>query len=287
MQEKSNISIDPSILTPKGNLSPKFWDASTKKLKKNVKIKLKQIAENFINGFEHPLVIKDIVLTGSIANYNWNEFSDIDMHVLIDFSEIPDEYLDAFRDYFDAKKQIWNKTHNITILGHEVEIYIQDSNEPHYSTGIYSIEKDHWNVEPTFTKQEIDYEGVVNKTEYFIDQINKISELFSKNDFKKAKIGADNIRKKIKTYRQAGLNKEGEYSTENLVFKTLRNTGYLEALSNLKIQSIDHQMGIEEEIFTLQSILETKNPTKQSVLNKEQTIYISHLQKIQSTRKIK
>ena len=249
-------TIDPSILSPKGDLYPKFWDTETKKLNKNISVKLKQIAEAFVAGFEYPLKIKDIILTGSIANYNWTQYSDVDLHVLVDFSEIPDEYMEAFRDYFDAKKQVWNKTHNISILGHEVELYIQDSNEPHYSTGVYSIMNDKWNTEPTFTKQDIEYEQVSEKTEYFIDQINKISQLFANKDFQKAKTGADNIRQKIKKYRQAGLEDEGEYSTENLVFKMLRNGGYLETLSNLKVQSADKQMGIEEEILSLQETIE-------------------------------
>lgn len=256
MDNVYKTTIDPSILSPKGDLYPKFWDKETKKLNKNISIKLKQIAEAFVAGFEYPLKIKDIILTGSIANYNWTQYSDVDLHILVDFSEIPDEYMDAFRDYFDAKKQIWNKTHNISVLGHEVELYIQDSNEPHYSTGVYSVMNDEWNTEPTFTKQDIEYEEVSEKTEYFIDQINKVSELFANKDFQKAKTGADNIRQKIKKYRQAGLENEGEYSTENLVFKMLRNGGYLEALSNLKIQSADKQMGIEEEIFALQEAIE-------------------------------
>lgn len=256
MDNVYKTTIDPSILSPKGDLYPKFWDTETKKLNKNISIKLKQIAEAFVAGFEYPLKIKDIILTGSIANYNWTQYSDVDLHILVDFSEIPDEYMEAFKDYFDAKKQVWNKTHNINILGHEVELYIQDSNEPHYSTGVYSVMNDKWNTESTFTKQDIEYEEVTEKTEYFIDQINKVSELFANKDFQKAKTGADNIRQKIKKYRQAGLEDEGEYSTENLVFKMLRNGGYLEALSNLKIQSADKQMGIEEEIFSFQEILE-------------------------------
>lgn len=256
MDNTLKTTIDPTILSPKSDLYPKFWDTNTKKLNGNIRMKLKEIAENFVKGFDYPIKIKDIILTGSIANYNWTQYSDVDLHVLVDFSEIPDEYMDAFRDYFDAKKQIWNKTHNISIMGHEVEIYIQDSNEPHYSTGVYSITNDKWNTEPVFTKQDIEYEEVSEKTEYFVDQINKVAELFAKQDFQKAKTGADNIRNKIKKYRQAGLEKDGEYSTENLVFKMLRNGGYLETLSNLKIQSVDREMGIEEEIFALQSTLE-------------------------------
>ena len=256
--EKNHIksNVDPSVLAPKSDLYPKLWVPSTKKLNHNISLKLKKIAEDFIHGFEHPLNIKDIILTGSIANFNWNQFSDVDLHVLLDFNEIPEEYRKAFEDYFNAKKEMWNKNHNITILGHEVEVYIQDTNEPHYSTGVYSILNDKWVSQPTFKRQDVDYEDVARKTENFIEQINKLSELIFKKDFQKAKTGIDNLKKKIKRYRQAGLETGGEYSTENLVFKMLRNGGYLETLSNLKFQAYDSDMSIEEEILQLQNVIE-------------------------------
>lgn len=251
-----NSQVDPSVLTPKSDLYPKIWDPSTKKLNPNIKMKLKQIAEDFIRGFKHPLKIKDIILTGSIANYNWNQYSDIDLHVLLDFNEIPDEYMEAFKDYFNAKKEVWNKTHNIMIVGHEVEVYIQDINEPHHSTGVYSVMNDQWLKEPEIKKQDINYDDVISRTEDFAEQINKLSELVGKKDYQKAKIGIDNLKNKIKKYRQAGLEAQGEYSTENMVFKMLRNQGYLEQLSNLKFQAYDSHMGIEEEILRMQETLE-------------------------------
>lgn len=263
IEENFGISnVDPSVLAPKADLYPKLWDPNTKKLNHNINLKLKQVAQDFVRGFDYPLKIKDIILTGSIANFNWNQFSDIDLHVLIDFNEIPDEYREAFKDYFDAKKQVWNKNHNIMIVGHEVEVYIQDINEPHYSTGVYSVLNDKWVAAPTFKKQDINYDDVINKTEDFIEQINKLSELIGKKDFQKAKTGIDNLKKKIKKYRQAGLEGEGEYSTENLVFKMLRNGGYLETLSNLKFQAYDSDMSIEEEILNFQKTLEEAKKKK-------------------------
>jgi len=268
-----NSQVDPSVLTPKSDLYPKIWDISTKKLNDNIKIKLKQIAQDFVRGFKYPLNIKDIILTGSIANYNWNQYSDIDLHVLLDFNEIPDEYMEAFKDYFNAKKEIWNKTHNIMIMGHEVEVYIQDINEPHHSTGVYSIMNDQWIKQPEIKKQDINYDDVISRTESFIEQINKLSELVGKKDYQKAKIGVDNLRNKIKKYRQAGLEAEGEYSTENMVFKMLRNQGYLEQLSNLKFQAYDSDMGIEEEIFRFQETLEEAKKKKTKKGKKDACYY--------------
>jgi len=249
-------NVDPSVLTPKSDLYPKIWDLKQNKLNPNITIKLKQIAHDFIRGFKHPLKIKDIILTGSIANYNWNQFSDIDLHVLVDFDEIPEEYIKAFKDYFDAKKQIWNKNHNIMIMGHEVELYIQDVNEPHHSTGIYSVMNDKWINKPETNKKDINYNDVVVKTQYFIDQISKLSQMVGQKDLENAIKGVETLKEKIRKYRQAGLESGEEYSTENLVFKMLRNQGYLETLSNLKFQAYDSDMSIEEEILNFQNMIE-------------------------------
>jgi hypothetical protein len=263
-----NSPIEPNALAPKASLYPKFWDVKTKKLNEDIRLKLKQIAENFIKGFEYPLSIKDIILTGSISNYNWNQFSDVDVHVLVDFNDIPNEYIEAFKDYFNAKKQVWNKSHDILILGHEVEMYVQDSNEPHYSTGVYSVLNNSWNVEPIFNEQEIDFEDIAEKSDFFIEQINKLSELSAKHETQKTISGIEKIRNKIKKFRQAGLEKDGEYSTENLVFKTLRNSGYLEVLDKLKKHTEDKQMGIEEEIFYLEKIIKETDKVNKKLLSK-------------------
>jgi len=252
----ANSQIDPSVLTPKSDLHPKIWNSTTKKLNDNIKIKLKQIANDFIRGFKYPLNIKDIILTGSIANYNWNQYSDIDLHVLVDFDQIPSEYMEAFKDYFNSKKEVWNKQHDIMIVDHEVELYVQDASEPHYSTGVYSVMNDNWITQPQIKKQDINYDDLISRTEHFIEQVTKLSQLVVNKDYKKAKTGINNLKNKIKKYRKAGLEADGEYSTENLVFKMLRNQGYLEQLSNLNHQAYDNDMGIEEEILNFQKTLE-------------------------------
>ena len=258
MIEKGTIypTVDPSVLAIKGDLYPKLWDNKTKKLNSDISLKLKQIAEDFVRGFEYPIKIRDIILTGSIANYNWNQYSDIDLHILIDFNDIPDQYLDAFRDYFDAKKQLWNKKHLINIMGHEVEIYVQDIDEPHHSTGVFSVMNDKWVKEPVHKDAEIDYEAVSQKTEDFISKIDKVSKLFSGNENEKTIAAVEALQNRLKRYRKAGLEKGGEFSTENLVFKMLRNGGHLENLSNLKQQAYDREMSIEEEIIKFQQTLE-------------------------------
>jgi len=237
--------IDPTVFAPKEELYPRLWNSTTKRLDDNVRLRLQQVAEDFIRGFEHPLEIKDIVLTGSLANYNWNQYSDVDLHVVLDLSVFPDGYRDAFAGYFNAKRLVWNTSHSVKIVGHDIEVYIQDVREAHYSTGVYSVLNDKWIVQPSFTKQDIQYDDVIGKTKEFIEQINDLSDLVSQKDYQKAQADIDAFIKNIKKYRQAGLQRQGEYSTENLVYKMLRNGGHLERLSSLKNQAYDSEMSIE------------------------------------------
>ena len=68
----------------KEKLNDKIWNKDltiNQKVRKN----LLQIAKDFIEFIKiKNLKIIDIVLTGSIANYNWHSKSDIDLHIIID-----------------------------------------------------------------------------------------------------------------------------------------------------------------------------------------------------------
>ena len=107
---------------------------------------------------------EDITFTGSLANFNWSKFSDIDLHLLVDFSKV-DENTDLVREFFRGKYGIWNKDHDIRIKGFEVEIYVQDSNEAHISTGVYSVLNDEWIVQPVQEEPEIDFENIQMKAD--------------------------------------------------------------------------------------------------------------------------
>lgn len=71
-------------------------------------------------------------MIGSSAGYNWTPTSDIDLHILIDFSQV-DENEELVKNYVDSLKKIWNETHNIYYKNHPVELYIQDAKEENKS----------------------------------------------------------------------------------------------------------------------------------------------------------
>jgi predicted nucleotidyltransferase len=224
-------------------LNMNVWQ-SEDRIKPEITGRLIQIALDFLEslGLDHE-VIKDITLTGSLANYNWTEFSDIDLHIIAEFRYV-DDNTGLVRDFFNAKKADWNKTHQIMIKNHEVEIYVQDVREAHISTGVYSLLEDVWLTKPSREVPKIDYESVKIKAKSIMDQIDRVEDLYLKNNFEASQNIADIIRSKIKRLRRCGLAEKGIYSTENIVFKTLRNNGYIEKILTLKTDSYDKLMSL-------------------------------------------
>jgi len=239
--------VDPEDVQLKGmaikdELDPLIWDKS--RLKDYIAEHLYIIAKNFFKHLELDWkAVKDVTLTGSLANYNWSKYSDIDLHILVDFRDIDDNEK-LVKDFFKGATTIWNRTHNITVKGHLVELYVQDSRETHHSTGIYSLKYDRWNKTPSKHSPEIDYANVKKKSAKLMNEIDEIYDLFAEKDYKEAHDEAERMKERIRKFRQGGLEEGGQYSVENLVFKLLRRNDYLQKLSSLKILSYDKLMSV-------------------------------------------
>lgn len=226
------------------SLNPAFWENN--KLKEPVRKKLLENADEFYETLKMPkLEIEDIILTGSNANYNWTADSDLDLHLVVDFKQAKKEYGPLVEEYFQAKKKIWNDLHDIQIFGHAVEVYVQDTKEKHTSSGIYSLLNNKWTVEPKQEPPSIDSSAVKQKAAEIMNQIDEIVKSCNKAEV------VEKMMEKLRKMRQTGLSKEGEFSVENLVFKVLRNNGYLEKLAQCKTKAFDRTLSIEEEEWEL------------------------------------
>ena len=239
--------IDLSSFKLQDTLHPKFW-SKAKKLDPTIARRLIKIAKEFFEGLDLPHVqILDITFTGSLANFNWSNYSDVDLHIIVDYNEV-DENEQIVREMFNAKKAIWNRQHDIRIFGFEVEMYVQNSREPHHSSGVYSIMRNDWETEPSKTRPEIEWDQIKIKAASIIDHIDRAKELYHSRDYENAMHTAKMIKGKIKNYRQAGLESDaGEYSVENLAFKVLRRLSYLGDLNDIKDGSYDALMSIRDE----------------------------------------
>jgi predicted nucleotidyltransferase len=215
-------------------LNPEIWDnpddASKSHMKLEIRNQLEEIAEEFIKFVNVDMFVQDIIITGSLCNYNWSEYSDVDLHIIVNFDDFG-EQKELYSELFKLKKTLFNSSHNITIKGFEVELYIQDSNEAHFSSGVYSVMNDEWETVPK--KEEdvhIDKDILVQKVGQLQDMIDTVIDNAEEEELDDAKEMIKKVKDKIKKYRTSGLEKEGEYSYENLTFKVLRRNGYLQKL---------------------------------------------------------
>ena len=215
-------------------LNPNIWDNS--KLKPEIKEKLLQIGKDFYADTETDASLKDVLFVGSLANYNWSDTSDFDVHVVIDFKDV-DENVELVEKLVNALKSKWNDEHDIHLKGHNVEVYIQDVTKENRSTGVYSLMQDKWISEPQKENIEIDKEKIQEK---YNDFVRKINAALKAQDIEKLKT----IVKDVYDMRQSGLDKSGELSTENLVFKILRNRNYIEKLKQEIINLYDKKQSL-------------------------------------------
>ena len=260
--------IDLTSFEMKDELNPKIWD-KTLHLNPEISDKLQAIVDDFLEniGLEG-LEYEDITFTGSLANFNWSKFSDVDLHIVVDYSKI-DENDDLVREFFRGKFGMWNKSHDIMIRGFEVEIYVQDSRESHVSTGIYSILNDEWITKPSKEVIEFEFDNIKKKASKLMSLIDTVKEVFYDEDYKESHERALKIREKIKKFRNCGLESGGQYSSENLAFKVLRRNGYLEKLSDITTNSYDRMMSMSENFNKkLNNFLKKEEKYQKMVKNK-------------------
>ena len=164
------------------NLNPVFWveEDNTFKIKEDIRQALLKVVEDYADFVDVDLDIEDVTLTGSLSNYNWSDFSDVDLHIIMDFGGNKNSLL---KKYLDSRRIIWNSIRDVTAKDFDVEIYVQDSNEPHFASGVYSVLNDSWINEPVQDEEiEIDSEKLLSKAKNFMDKIDSIERASKKEN---------------------------------------------------------------------------------------------------------
>jgi len=224
---------------PSNKLSSKLWEKDMK-MKKDIRESLLIISEAFIDYLGVAIDVLDVTITGSFANYNYTPYSDIDLHIIVNYDDLTD-IEDLPKEFFHAKKSFWNDRHDIKIKGVEVELYAQDEKESHSSTGVYSVRRDEWIVKPKKFKTEVDKKSIMEKYKKIKKEIDE--SIKSANEDKDAK-PIERILEKIRKMRKSGLEKGGEMSDENLTYKVLRSEGEIQKLFDLKEELFDINLSI-------------------------------------------
>ena len=243
MSNKNDKYYDTLI---KDTLHPTFWNENLE-FDEDVADRLVIIAKKMYKSLHLDVEIKDIILIGSIANYNWHEESDLDVHVILDYADISyDEELVSM--YLDLNRKEWNAQHNIKILDFPVELSFNDISDHINSAGQYSLLNKKWNKKPT--KPSELSEDTIEESKKLYDTIataiDDLEENYKKNKFSDFKIyeRAKKIWKIIKRLREDFLEDEGEYGPKNITFKRLRQTGYLDIITKIKTEVQDNILSV-------------------------------------------
>lgn len=244
------------------DLNPKLF-ADLKMIPK-VRKQLLLIADDFLTelGISN-LDVKDITVSGSSAAYSYTPHSDLDLHLIVDMQQFSNN--DVYKELFNAKKTVYNDTHDISIKGIPIELYVQDSEQEHTSLGEYSVLKDKWVKFPS--KRKANFDQTTTKAKY--DQLQELIDLaFKTKDLERVKKVIDII----KRYRKAGLQKEGEFGPENLAYKALRSQGVIQKLFDLKNKLHSEKLSIESVLEQLDK--PTPNPT---AIAKKHGVSVKHI----------
>lgn len=243
------------------DLNSKIWKKSSNgsyNLDPKIREKLLEIAYEFIESLNVDVVVSDVHLTGSLVNYNWSEYSDFDLHIIADFKQFPKNKLSLYEELFKLKKTIFNSEQNIKIYGYDVEVFVQDENEKGHSAGIFSLISNDWIQKPKKKKFEVDKSVLNRKIEQWKNKIDDVLDSANdEKDLQKSKKLIDNLKDKLKDYRKIGLEKNGEMSYENLVFKYLRRSGHIEKLFSFKKERLDKELSIKESSSKLRDTLQS------------------------------
>ena len=217
-------------------LNPKLWN-SKDELIPIVREKLLGIARFFIEDLGL-YTVQDIRITGSEANYNYNEFSDIDLHIIYDFDKLGVD-TEILQDYFKAKKDIFNSEYDFMIKQIPVEVGVEDINNPIVAEGIYSVLTNTWIKKPSNAGLEI---NDVNQSilDFYIQKVEDAIESKDKQ------IILDTWAE-IKKLRKDSLAVDGEFAQGNLIFKHLRNKKYISRLKSALDNIISVELSLENK----------------------------------------
>jgi hypothetical protein len=218
-------------------LNPTLWNGF--ELKDDVREKLIEIGNTWVTWANIPVeAVKDLILVGGNANYNYTPNSDVDLHILVDTDEIKNcpEFID---DYLKDKKQLWSLTHDIKIHGNDVEVYAQDMNDGFATDqGVYSLTQDKWLAEPVYQEISLNNPNILKKVQEYMEKIDSlISSNAEDESFEK-------LKQKFKDMRSESIKKYGEFSHGNLIFKELRNIGYLDKMNSYLKSKQDERLSL-------------------------------------------
>ena len=239
-----NLNKVVSSFNIRKTLQPDIWRGE--KMDPKVRENLLEVAYQFIDSFGLDVVVDDIIVTGSIANYNWSEYSDIDLHILIDYKQFSEKLKTLYTEFFDLKKIVFNQKRNIKMFGFDVEVFVEDNDMQGVSGGVYSVLNDEWLKKPTKEEIKVTEDEIKYGAKKWMSIIDSLIKNLENEDIDTIRNGVNVVKDKLKKFRVSGLKSGGELGLQNLIFKVLRRNGYIEKLYSIPTEYIDKKLSLDE-----------------------------------------
>ena len=215
-------------------LNPVLWN--DEEIRRQIQVKLLQIAKEFYHFLSVSAPIEDVLITGSQSNYNYTNWSDIDLHIVLDYDNISCE--GEAKNLLDAKRKLWKRERNIKLKGIPVECYAEDLNQPAV-TASYSLIHNKWVKRPGTPIKNYDVEGV--------KELYGMWKTVIKDAIKFREAGLlKRVKELLATFRRKSLAKDGEFGNGNLAFKALRNSGWIERLMKAVDDLEDQELSLKD-----------------------------------------
>lgn len=216
-------------------LNPLIWQEDNSLLPE-VRESLFNVIEEFKKYCDIPLNIIDAFIVGSNASFNYTSYSDIDLHIIVNF-ELFNSSKEVLLALFNAEKSSFNKEYAIKIHDIDVELYVEDVNTSAVSNGIYSLFQDKWIKFPKKIEvvKEVDIDEPSNKWSSYIESI------LDKDNIDLI----DNAINTLYMIRKNSINVDGEYGAGNQLFKEIRNRGLLNKLKDKRVELLSKTLSLE------------------------------------------
>ena len=230
-------------------LNNKIFNLDDNLMKQEIRQRLIEIADLLVSSMQEnniPIKVYDYWLVGSNAAYNYNKDSDIDIHIIVDMNIVQEPYL--LRLLYDYIKSSFSQKYDITVKGHEVELYLEDIKTSAVTNGIYSLKQDKWLKFPQEQEPRI---IDIEETPLFAQWLDRYQSLEDEE--------CEQFLDDLYVMRKISLANEGEFGDGNLIFKEFRNRGYIQDLKDRKYQAESDRLTLEKLEESL--LIESTSPT--------------------------
>jgi hypothetical protein len=222
------------------SLAPGFFEGDT--LRPDLRAKAMAFAQARFDDLRLPnLKILDMLYVGSLASYEYDALSDVDVHIIIDpasFAGDPAMLRRYLNTVNDLNEFIF---YDVTIFGRKADYsFYADSVarriEP--GVGVYSLFENKWLSKPIPAPVRFSKDSVYTDLLAYVRRYNDLVDAYAadKNRFQCERFSQ--LREDIRLYRRKGIARDGIRSTENIVYRATRriNGNLLNQMEKLQRQ---------------------------------------------------